>query len=145
MPQKINKEGIDLIKKWEGFCNYAYKDIKGIPTIGFGFTEGIKMGDTISKEDAELRLKNELIHFEKCINELTHRDLTDNQFSALVCLTYNIGCRAYEDSTLLKLLNKGASDKECSLQFLRWNKANGKEVQGLTNRREQEKELFLKT
>jgi len=83
-----------LLKKLEGFSSVAYKDVVGIWTIGFGFIKDVKQGDTITAEEAEKRLKLELIPFEQCINENVHRDLTENQFSALVCFAYNIGAKA---------------------------------------------------
>lgn len=148
MNKRINQEGLALLKKFEGFSSVAYKDVAGIWTIGYGFIKGVKAGDTITKEDAEKRLKVELISFEACINNNVFRDLTDNEFSALVCLAYNIGCKNFIGSTLCDMLNKQVNGFDCSLQFLKWNKAriNGelKEVRGLTNRREMERELFLK-
>jgi len=142
--KRINQAGIDLLKKWEGFSNVAYKDVVGIWTIGYGFTKGVKEGDKITKEDAEKRLKLELIRFERVINENVHRDITDNQFSALVCFSYNVGDGAFIGSTLCRLLNQHKPIEECAKQFGRWNKAAGKEVKGLTNRRKAEVELFLR-
>lgn len=141
---RTNQAGINLLKKWEGFSNVAYKDVVGIPTIGYGFIKNVHLGDTITREDAEKRLKLELISREQCISENCHATLNENEFSALVCLVYNIGCGAFKDSTLLKMLNANDNRIKVSDQFLRWNKAGGKEVAGLTNRRLAEKELFLK-
>jgi len=70
--------------------------------------------------------------------------LTDNQLTAITSLVYNIGFGAFKRSTLLRLLNAGASKEEVAKQFLRWNKAGGKEIKGLTNRRQAEFNLFLK-
>jgi lysozyme len=70
--------------------------------------------------------------------------LNDNQWSALTSLVYNIGFGAFKRSTLLRLLNAGATKEEVAKQFLRWNKAGGKEIKGLTNRRQAEFNLFIK-
>jgi lysozyme len=148
MNKKTNKAGIDLLKRFEGFSSAAYKCPAGIPTIGFGFTKGVKMGDSITPENAEIRLKAELLEYERCVNETVFRDLTDNQFAALVCLCYNIGCRNFKDSSLVKNLNLGMNLFDCSIGFLKWNKirVNGNLVEsnGLKNRRTAERELFLK-
>jgi GH24 family phage-related lysozyme (muramidase) len=71
-------------------------------------------------------------------------DLTDNQYAALVCLTFNIGVAAFSKSTLLRLLNEGKYD-EAQNQFIRWDKDNGKTIPGLHARREREAELFGST
>lgn len=148
MNKRINQAGVELLKKWEGFSSDAYLDIAGVPTIGYGFTQGVKMGDKITKEGAELRLKLELMDYEKAINELVHRELTDNQFSALVCFAYNVGIKAFHGSTLCRTINQQKPLHECAKWFLVWNKArvHGElvAVRGLTNRREAERELFLK-
>lgn len=140
--RRINQAGLDLIKLFEGFRANAYLDPIGIPTIGYGFTEGVKMGQTMSKIDAELRLQRELQRFEAGVESLIKPwSITDNQFSALVCFAYNVGLGNLQSSTLLKKLKAG---QDCSDQFIRWNKAGGKELPGLTKRRLAERELFLK-
>lgn len=140
--KKVNQAGIDLIKFFEGFKSDAYLDIVGVPTIGYGFTRGVKLGDKITQAEAEVRLKEELKTFESGVGRLTAIcNLNDNQFSALVCFAYNVGLYNLEKSTLLKKLISG---QRCEDEFLRWNKAGGKEVKGLTRRRQAERELFLK-
>lgn len=143
MFKKISQKGVDLLKELEGFEPQAYKDIAGIWTIGFGFTEDVKEGDTITEEDAELRLKLELIKYESCINKYVARDLNQNQFDALVIFCYNIGTGAFIGSTLCRILNRHEPFEECAKQFLRWNKAAGRVSKGLTNRRIKEMNLFL--
>ncbi|MHC3123230.1 lysozyme [Acinetobacter sp. GN11] len=126
----------------------AYDDGVGVWTIGTGTTiypNGfkVKKGDTCTPEQAKAYFKHDLAKFEKTVNESVTVSLTQNQFDALVSLTYNIGSGAFKNSTLLKLLNKGdllgAAD-----QFLVWNKAGGKVMKGLVRRREAERALFLK-
>ncbi|MFK7073950.1 lysozyme, partial [Acinetobacter baumannii] len=117
-------------------------------TIGTGTTvypNGVKVkkGDTCTAEQAKTYFKHDLAKFEKTVNESVTVPLNQNQFDALVSLTYNIGSGAFNNSTLLKKLNKrdyqGAAD-----QFLVWNKAGGKVMKGLVRRREAERALFLK-
>ena len=137
---------LNLIKGFEGFSPVAYRDMANIWTIGYGTIRGVKEGDTTTKEEAEFRLRAELIEYENDVNKLICVSLNQNQFDSLVCLTYNIGGANLRKSTLLKLLNAGnylgAAD-----QFLVWNKARlgGKlvPIKGLAKRREAERRLFL--
>lgn len=137
-----------LIKKWEGCKLKAYKDGGGVWTIGYGTTfypqdgSKVKEGDTCTQEQAENWLQ---IHVNNLFFEISHlvtSPLTENQLKALVCFVYNIGINAFKKSTMLKLLNENKKG-EAAGQFPRWNKDNGKEVQGLTNRRLDEQKLFL--
>lgn len=136
-----------LIKKWEGCKLKAYKDGGGVWTIGYGTTfypdgSKVKEGDTCIMEQAEQWLQ---IHCNNLVFEILHEvksTLKENQLAALVCFVYNIGMGAFKKSTMLKLLNEGKIG-EAAGQFPRWNKDNGKEVQGLTNRRLDEQKLFL--
>lgn len=139
----INEEGLKLIKEFEGLRLEAYLDVVGIPTIGYGSTHGVKLGDKITEEEAESLLKEDLKIYEDVVERLVKVPLTDNQFSALVSFTYNLGQGNLASSTLLKLLNKGEYTQAAD-QFLRWNKAGGKVYKGLTRRREAERELFLR-
>lgn len=143
--RQINQAGIDLLKKFEGFSSHIYKDVAGYDTVGYGHLvrSGEKFTIPMSQNNAEKLLKLDIIKAEQCINENCHRELTDNQFSALCCLVYNIGCGAFKGSTLLLMLNKYSPIRECANQFLRWNKVGSVEIEGLTNRRAAEKELFL--
>lgn len=139
----INKKGIDLIKKFEGCRLKAYKDIVGILTVGYGHTgKDVSEGLEIDPERANELLEKDLQKFCHGVEDLVKVSITDNQFAALVAFAYNIGLNALSGSTLLKKLNAGDL-QGASEQFIRWNKAGGKEVQGLTNRRLAEKELFL--
>lgn len=149
MGRKINKAGIDLIKSFEGLKLTAYLDIVGIPTIGYGSTENISKQDvlnkrTISEVEAENLLAKDIEKFESAVEKSVVIPINDNQFSALVCFSYNVGAGALQKSTLLKMLNNGDISSAAE-QFLRWNKAGGKEVAGLTRRRQAERSLFLQS
>lgn len=143
----ISDHGIEMIKEYEGCYLTAYQCAAGVWTIGYGTTEPIDgeeihEGMKITQQEADELLEENLKIYEKSVNEETDVLLNQNQFDALVSLTYNIGCEAYKSSTLLKLLNTydylGAAD-----QFLRWDKVNGKSLSGLSKRRKSERQLFL--
>ena len=145
---KISPRGLELIKDFEGFSSSAYLDVVNIPTIGWGNTfyeDGtkVKLGDQISKADA-LKLLEVVANrdFADKIFPSIKVKVTQSQFDAMVSLAYNIGVGAFLKSTLLKKVNAGEFTG-AGEEFLKWNKANGKEVLGLTRRREREKQLFL--
>ncbi|MGB3786833.1 MAG: lysozyme [Phormidesmis sp.] len=141
-PKRTNKNGLLLIKSFEGLRLNAYKDAVGIWTIGYGTTRNVRPGQVISEEQAVQFLQEDLMRFEKSINEVIRVSINDNQFSALACFTYNVGSGAFRSSTLLKKLNtsdvRGAAD-----ELLRWDKAGGRTLAGLTRRRKAERALFL--
>jgi len=140
----------NLIKKFEGLELTSYADTGGIWTIGYGNTinkdtgQAIKQGDKIDLATAERWLKMDVAERENKIKGLIKVPVTANMMAALTSLVYNIGTGAFGSSTLLRLLNQGSDKKLVADQFLRWNKVQGKEVKGLTNRRKLERELFLK-
>lgn len=145
---KISQVGIDLISSFEDTKLTAYDDGVGVWTIGIGTTvypNGVKVkkGDKCTLEQAKEYFAHDLKRFESSVNNLVKVPLSQNQFDALVSLTYNIGSGNFASSTLLKKLNakdyQGAAD-----QFPRWNKAKGKVLNGLTRRRAAERALFLK-
>ncbi len=147
----INGEGIKLIKDSEGLRLKAYPDpgTGGEPiTIGAGTTiypngQKVKKGDVITQEQALDYLAHDLLKFEKGVDLLVKPSLNDNQLAALVSFTYNVGLEAFKNSTMLKLLNENKFT-EAANQFERWNKAGGKVLAGLTERRKKERALFLK-
>lgn len=148
MKKTINKIGLKLIAQFEGCYLQAYLCPANVWTIGIGTTiypNGVKVkkGDKCTLEQAHEYLAHDMIEFEKTVNDSVKVPLSQNQFDALVSLTYNIGSTAFKNSTLLKKLNAkdftGAAD-----QFLRWNKGGGKVLKGLVRRREAERALFLK-
>lgn len=143
-----SKVGIDLISSFEDTKLKAYDDGVGVWTIAIGTTiypNGVKVkkGDTCTLEQAKSYFANDLKRFEKTVNDSVKVDLTQNQFDALVSLTYNIGSTAFKKSTLLKKLNAkdyiGASD-----QFLAWVSPGSKVEKGLRRRRMAERALFTK-
>jgi lysozyme len=146
--RKINQKGLDLIKEFEGFEKVAYLCPSGVITIGYGLTfypdgRKVRMGDRITKEEAERLLKIIVQTFAEVVSRAVKVPLTNNQFSALVSLCFNIGIGAFQNSTLVRVLNQG-NYSEAANQFLRWNRGDGKVLAGLVRRRTRERELFLK-
>ncbi|CZW44596.1 MULTISPECIES: lysozyme [Enterobacter cloacae complex] len=144
---QTSDKGIALIKEFEGCKLTAYQDSVGVWTIGYGWTQPvdgkpIRAGMTIKQETAERLLKTGLASYESDVSRLVKVGLSQGQFDALVSFTYNLGARSLSTSTLLRKLNAGdyagAAD-----EFMRWNKAGGKVLNGLTRRREAERALFL--
>ncbi len=149
----ISQNCLDLIKKWEGFKPNAYLDPVGIPTIGYGtirYPNGqkVQMGDVVSEAEAKAFMKLKCDEFAAVVSKNVTVTLNQNQFDALVSLCYNIGPGGFQTSTLLKKLNAG-NYSEAADQFLVWNKGTKNGVKqvldGLTNRRKDEKALFEKT
>ena len=139
---KTGNKGIELIKHFEGCELEAYKCPAGVWTIGYGHIKGVKEGMTITESQAEEMLKSELNEYEGYINNLVTVQLNQNQFDAMVSWVYNLGGGNLKASTLLKVLNAGDYDG-VPAQMLRWNKAGGKVLEGLTRRRQAEADLFV--
>ncbi len=147
-----SQEGLELLKAFEGLHKLkqgpqgvyveAYRDPVNVLTIGWGCTEGVYEGMTITVAQAEEMLKKELGKFETAVANAVKVQINDNQFSALVCFSYNVGARALFESTLLKLLNQ-EKFQEAADQFPRWDKAGGQSLLGLSRRRRAERALFL--
>ena len=138
---KISKEGISLLKKFEGCKLEAYLDAVDVPTIAYGRTKEVQMGDTCTQQQAEDWLEEELVEYEGYVEKAVTVPLEQNQFDALVSWTYNLGPTNLKSSTLLKVLNAGYYEQVPD-QIRRWNKAGGKELEGLTRRRTAEADLF---
>ena len=144
---QTSDKGIALIKQFEGCKLTAYQDSVGVWTIGYGWTKPvdgkpIRAGMTIKQETAERLLKTGLVSYESDVSRLVKVGLTQGQFDALVSFTYNLGARTLSTSTLLRKLNAG-DYAGAAEELIRWNKAGGKVLNGLTRRREAERALFL--
>ena len=137
----ISLEGINLIKHFEGCELEAYKCPAGVWTIGYGHIKGVQEGDVITEQQADDMLVEELEEYENYIHNLVNCPLNQNQFDALVSWVYNLGSSNLQASTLLKVLNAG-DYAGVPAQMLRWNKAGGKVLEGLTRRRQAEADLF---
>jgi len=138
---KISQEGLSLIKKFEGCELNSYKCAAGVATIGYGSTHGIQMGMSISKARAEELLLEDISKFEDIVDKAVTVALDQHQFDALVSWTFNLGGGNLNSSTMLKVINAGDYE-DVPEQIKRWNKANGKVLEGLIRRREAEALLF---
>lgn len=144
MLPKISLDGLNLIKEFEGCRLEAYRDIANVLTIGYGHTgPDVYAGQSITKAEAEKLLLKDLETFERGVSNLVKVPINQHQFDALVSFSFNVGLGALGSSTLLDLLNKNSSVSIVAAEFLRWNKVDGKPIEGLTRRRTAEKQLFL--
>jgi len=141
---KTGTKGIELIKHFEGCELEAYKCAAGVWTIGYGHIKGVTPESVITQEQAEQMLVEELNEYEGYINDMVTTPLSQNQFDALVSWVYNLGGGNLKASTLLKVVNQGDFDG-VPAQIMRWNKAGGKVLEGLTRRRQAEADLFSAT
>ena len=145
---KLSDNGFRLLGELEGIVLKPYKDSVGIPTIGIGSTyyeDGtkVKMTDkAITKERAIQLAKNVVKSFEEQVNKSILLPMTQNQFDAMVLLCYNIGKSGFARSSVVRNFNLGNIQRAAD-SFLLWNKAGGRVVQGLVNRRNKERSLFL--
>jgi lysozyme len=119
-----------------------------VPTIGWGNTSyeqgtPVRMGDKITQDRANSLFLFVANKFADEIKKLIKTNLSENQFSALVCFAYNVGTASLAKSTLLKKVNVNPNDPSISNEFLRWNKAGGKVLLGLTRRRTAESKLYF--
>jgi lysozyme len=138
---KISAKGLQLIKEFEGCELTAYQDVVGIWTIGVGHVDDtIHEGMTITQEQADELLRKDLNRFETAINGLVTVPITQGIYDALCSFTFNVGEGALADSTLLRLLNKRNYSDSLN-QLLRWDKAGGESIPGLTRRRKAEQQL----
>ena len=138
---KISLEGLALIKRFEGCRLEAYKCSANVLTIGYGHTGGVKETDTITQDEADKLLQEDVEQFEKYVDDNVTVELGQSQFDALVAWTFNLGVGNLRESTMLKKLN---SEDYASVpsEMKRWNKAGGKTLDGLIRRRKAESLLF---
>lgn len=141
----ITSNGLQLIKRFEGFSSKIYLDVAGLPTIGYGHL--IKPHETalfkpgITETQAEELLKQDIAVAENTVTRLISVPLTDSQFNALVSFTFNLGAGTLQRSTLRAKLNR---EEYWSVpqEMMRWIYADGRKIQGLILRRMAEVELY---
>jgi len=139
---KTSEKGLYLIKHSEGIIFEAYLCPAGVWTIGYGHTRNVKQGDTVTLDQAEILLQEDV---RPCENELNELDInfTQNQFDALVSFNFNLGTTAFKVSTLLKKTKADPLDPTIKDEFMKWCKSGGKELRGLKLRREREAALYF--
>ncbi len=150
---KASAETVAMIAEFEGFMPRWYPDPAHgwkVPTIGYGHTDAAgypryahDKGLILTKDNAKMILARDLVQYERAVEAAVKVPLNANQFGALVSFTYNLGDGNLAKSTLLRKLNAGDYAGAAS-EFLRWNKAGGKVLPGLTRRRSAERALFEK-
>jgi len=133
-----------LIKlmEFEGLRLKAYKDAAGVPTIGYGHTHNVRMGDRITSWYAKDLLSEDIAYFEDEVRKL-NVVRTEGQLDALVSFSFNLGIDRLKKSTLLKVIREGGSKSQIKREFKRWVYADGKKLRGLERRREWEAKRFF--
>jgi lysozyme len=141
----ITEDGLDLIKRFEGFRPTVYACPAGWPTIGYGHvvreSERERFSAGIDERAAEELLRRDVETAEKAVLRLIHVPLSDGQFSALVSFVFNLGAGALQRSTLRRKINRGEHET-VPAEFRRWVWAGGRKLKGLMRRREAEAVLF---
>ena len=128
---------IGSIALHEGYREKAYRDPVGIPTIGYGETKGVKMGDVTNPKKALEQLKVSIDEHGKGMASCIKVPIAQNEYDAYISFTYNVGVGAFCRSTLVKKLNAEDYEGACA-ELLKWNKAGGKVLPGLVKRRQEE-------
>jgi len=147
---KPNEEGYLIIAKFEGLSLKPYLCSAGVPTIGYGNTfypsgKKVTMQDKpITQAVAMWMLKETVNKFATEVDKLVTSNVNQNQRNALVSFAFNLGIAALGRSTLLKKVNTNPNDPTIKNEFMKWNKAGGKVLNGLTKRRAEEAELYFK-
>ena len=145
---RLNNSGIKLLHDFEGLRLTSYLCPAGVWTIGYGNTfyeDGtpVRSGQKITKERAEQLFLFVVNRFASDVANLLRRTLNENQFSAIVSFAYNVGIGNLRKSTLLRKVNANPRDASIRTEFLKWNKAGGRELAGLTRRRQAEAVLYF--
>ena len=140
---RLSTQGRAHLKRLEGFRAKAYIPVPGDRiTIGYGFTDAVQMGDTMTLSEADARLIEELRPYEMAVWQGCINEPNQNQFDAMVLLCFNIGPGGFKKSTVLKAHNRG-DHQAAARAFGLWNKSGGKVYAGLTRRRAEESALYL--
>lgn len=139
----ISDAGIAMIEGFESLRLQAYRDVKGIPTIGWGHTRGVRDGDVITSAQAEQFLRDDLDAAQECVRNATSMTrLTQHQFDALVSFVFNIGCTAFYNSDTLRGIETGDFARAAD-GFSHFTRSGSDHPQGLIRRRATEAEYFL--
>lgn len=139
---KVSDSLIKQLMTFEGLSLEAYEDAAGVPTIGYGHTSGVKMGDRISEYWAKELLLADIAVAERAVDSL-ELELTQGQLDALVSFTFNLGFGRLKSSTLLKVIRGGGSMRQIRREFMRWVHAGGYKLKGLEKRRAWEADRFF--
>ena len=133
---------LEKLMEMEGLRLEAYKDAAGVPTIGYGHTKDVRMGDHITAYWAKEMLREDIEAAEWQVKEL-HVARNEAQLDALTSFVFNLGIERLRESTLLKVIREGGSMQQIRREFKRWVYAGGKKLKGLERRREWEARRFF--
>ena len=133
---------LQKLMEMEGLRLEAYEDAAGVPTIGYGHTKNVRMGDKISEYWAKEMLREDIEEAEWQVKELGVPK-TEGQLDALVSFVFNLGIERLKTSTLLKVIRNGGSMQQIKKEFKRWVYGGGKQLPGLVKRREWEAKRFF--
>ncbi len=137
----LSAAGFVGLLQFEGYTEKAVIPVPGdVPTLGFGTTEGVKMGDKTTPPQAVSRALRDVYRFEGAVRKCVTVPLHQHEYDALVSFTYNVGAKAFCASTLVQKLNDGDYAGACA-EMSRWTRVGGREVQGLANRRAKERAM----
>ena len=126
----------------EGLRLTAYRDAAGVPTIGYGHTKGVRMGDRISEDWARRLLRQDVAEVERQVKAMRVAS-SEGQLDALVSFAFNMGIGRLQRSTLLRRIRDGDSQEAIVREFMRWTFADGKRLNGLVKRRAWEAGRFF--
>lgn len=146
---KSSDNGIRLIQEFEGLRLTSYLCSAGVPTIGYGATfyqdgSKVKLGQTITRDQANQLLKDHLKEFEGAVIGLLNTNkVNQNQFDALVSFTFNLGAANLAKSQLLRFIKANPNDPKIAAEFAKWNRAGGEVSTGLVRRRKKEAQLYF--
>lgn len=139
---KTTERLLNQLMVMEGLRLEAYEDAAGVPTIGYGHTKDVRMGDRISEYWAKELLRDDIDEAEQQVKELGVAR-TEGQLDALTSFVFNLGIGRLKESTLLKVIREGGSKQQIRKEFKRWVYAGGKKLPGLVTRREWEAKRFF--
>jgi len=146
---RLSDNGLRLIQEFEGLRLTSYLCSAGVPTIGYGATfyhDGtkVKLGQTITRDQANQLLKDHVKEFEQSvIGLLNTTKVNQNQFDALLSFTFNLGAGNLAKSQLLRFIKANPNDPKIAAEFAKWNRAGGEVSSGLVRRRKKEAELYF--
>ena len=142
----ITKKTFEKIKAFEGCKLQAYEDAAGVWTIGYGHTYGVRPGDRISQQYADMLLEEDIENVERqliALNDPQVGEWTKAQLDAVVCFVFNLGIQRWQSSTLRRCIMLRKSEKRIRAEWLRWVHAGGKTLPGLVKRRQWECDRFF--
>ena len=143
---QISNRGLDLIKRHESCRLKAYQCPAGVWTVGYGSTAGVNRFTTITMQEAEIRLREDVKTAERTVEKVRYLQpaLNQNQFDALVSFVFNVGSGNFNTSTLRKKVINNPADATIRNEFERFIYAGGKQMRGLVSRRKEEADLYFR-